>query len=171
VCHLGFPIAEVHQDGSSVITKHEGTGGAVTVGTVTAQLLYEITGPRYLGPDVTARMDTVELSQVGADRVPISKVRGEAPPPAVGEWGSPHHAGIRVRSATSRVRPNRHDLEVLYPIKVANRTNGRHKPLDQRNGGRGVDHRRRVIQGDIPRTAKNREWLRSRHIDIPAVLL
>src|SRR5581483_4500773 len=54
---LGFPIAEVSSDGSSVITKHPGTGGAVTVDTVTAQLLYEIGGPRYAGPDVTARFD------------------------------------------------------------------------------------------------------------------
>ncbi|MET0237818.1 MAG: acyclic terpene utilization AtuA family protein [Kibdelosporangium sp.] len=79
--HPGFPIAEIHADGSSVITKHEGTGGAVTVGTVTAQLLYEISGARYAGPDVTARFDTIELSQEDADRVRISGVRGEAPPP------------------------------------------------------------------------------------------
>ncbi|MEO3937050.1 acyclic terpene utilization AtuA family protein [Dermatophilaceae bacterium Soc4.6] len=78
---LGFPVAQVHADGSSVITKHPGTGGAVTVGTVTAQLLYEIGGARYAGPDATARFDTVELAQVGPDRVRISGVRGEAPPP------------------------------------------------------------------------------------------
>ena len=78
--HLGFPIAEVAADGSSVITKHEGTGGLVSVGTVTAQLLYEIGGPRYLNPDVTARFDSVELAQVGPDRVAITGVRGEAPP-------------------------------------------------------------------------------------------
>lgn len=77
----GFPIAEVHADGSSVITKHPGTGGAVTVGTVTAQLLYEITGARYAGPDVTARFDTITLAEDGTDRVRISGVRGEAPPP------------------------------------------------------------------------------------------
>ncbi len=77
----GFPIAEIDADGSSVITKHEGTGGAVTVGTVTAQLLYEITGARYAGPDVTARFDTIALDQIGPDRVAISGVRGEAPPP------------------------------------------------------------------------------------------
>ena len=81
--HPGFPIAEVHRDGSSVITKHPGTGGAVTPGTVTAQLLYEIDGPRYAGPDVTARFDTVELSADGLDRVRISGVRGEAPPPSL----------------------------------------------------------------------------------------
>ena len=79
--HAGFPLAEVYADGSSVITKHAGTGGLVSVDTVTAQLLYEITGARYANPDVTARMDTVELSSDGSDRVRISGVRGEAPPP------------------------------------------------------------------------------------------
>lgn len=76
----GFPIAEVSADGSSVITKHPGTGGAVTAETVTAQLLYEIAGARYLGPDVTVRFDTIALSEVGTDRVRISGVRGEPPP-------------------------------------------------------------------------------------------
>ena len=79
----GFPIAEVARDGSSVITKHPGTGGAVTIGTVTAQLLYEIAGARYAGPDVTARFDTVDLAVDGPDRVRISGVRGEPPPPTV----------------------------------------------------------------------------------------
>ncbi|WP_265738788.1 acyclic terpene utilization AtuA family protein [Gordonia zhenghanii] len=77
---LGFPIAEVAADGSSIITKHDGTGGAVSVGTVTAQLLYEIQGPRYLNPDATALLDTIELAPAGRDRVAITGVRGEAPP-------------------------------------------------------------------------------------------
>ena len=80
---IGFPLAELHADGSSVITKHPGTGGMVTVGTVTAQLLYEIGGPRYLSPDAVARFDTIHLSQEGADRVRIAPVRGEAPPSAL----------------------------------------------------------------------------------------
>ncbi|UFR03858.1 DUF1446 domain-containing protein [Streptomyces sp. Go40/10] len=79
----GFPLAEIHADGSSVITKHPGTGGFVDVGTVTAQLLYETGGARYAGPDVTARLDTVRLSQDGPDRVRIEGVRGEAPPPTL----------------------------------------------------------------------------------------
>ncbi|MFI1868793.1 acyclic terpene utilization AtuA family protein [Streptomyces jumonjinensis] len=79
----GFPLAEIHADGTCVITKHEGTGGLVDVGTVTAQLLYETGGARYAGPDVTARLDTVRLDQDGPDRVRISGVRGEAPPPSL----------------------------------------------------------------------------------------
>ncbi|TMR03741.1 DUF1446 domain-containing protein [Actinomadura soli] len=78
----GYPVTEIHADGSSVVTKHEGTGGAVTVDTVTAQLLYEIGGPSYAGPDVTTRFDTIELAQDGPDRVRISGVRGLAPPPS-----------------------------------------------------------------------------------------
>ncbi|WP_033304161.1 acyclic terpene utilization AtuA family protein [Nocardiopsis alkaliphila] len=77
----GFPIAEIDADGSSIITKHEGTGGAVTVGTVTAQLVYEVEGARYAGPDVVARLDTVRLTQEGPDRVRVSGVTGEDPPP------------------------------------------------------------------------------------------
>ena len=81
--HAGFPLAEIHQDGSSVITKHPGTGGQVSIGTVTAQLLYEITGARYANPDATARFDSIELSDDGPDRVRIAGVRGEPPPPTL----------------------------------------------------------------------------------------
>jgi acyclic terpene utilization AtuA family protein len=76
----GFPIAEVAEDGSSVVTKHPGTGGLVSVGTVTAQLLYEIAGPAYANPDVVARFDTVRVEQVGPDRVRLHGTRGEPAP-------------------------------------------------------------------------------------------
>jgi hypothetical protein len=76
----GFPIAEIDSDGSAVITKHDSTGGAVTVDTVKAQLLYEIGGPRYLGPDVTSRFDSIRLASAGVDRVAVTGVVGEAPP-------------------------------------------------------------------------------------------
>ncbi|MCV7107667.1 acyclic terpene utilization AtuA family protein [Mycolicibacterium chitae] len=81
--HPGFPLAEVHDDGSAVITKHPGTGGQVSVGTVTSQLLYEITDGRYANPDVTARMDSVRLTEQGTDRVAITGAVGEPPPPTL----------------------------------------------------------------------------------------
>ena len=77
----GFPIAEMRPDGSFVITKHPGTGGLVSVGTVTAQLLYEIAGPLYPNPDVTARFDTIRVEQEGPDRVLVHGIKGEPPPP------------------------------------------------------------------------------------------
>lgn len=76
----GYPIAEIASDGSSVITKHEGHGGLVSVGTVTAQLLYEIGAPAYINPDVVARFDTIEVEQIAPHRVQISGARGEPPP-------------------------------------------------------------------------------------------
>jgi hypothetical protein len=90
----GFPIAEIYADGSSVITKHPGTAGAVTTDTVTAQLLYEIGSARYPGPDVTARFDRIELAAAGPDRVRISGVVGEPPPPTY-KVGLTRLAGFR----------------------------------------------------------------------------
>lgn len=79
--HVGYPIAEIAADGTSIITKPEHTGGAVTVDTCKAQLLYEIQGPFYLNPDVTARIDGARLEQVGKDRVRLAGIKGSAPPP------------------------------------------------------------------------------------------
>jgi hypothetical protein len=75
----GFPLAEIHRDGSSVITKHPGTPGEVSRGTVTAQLLYEIDSPAYRNPDVTAHFDTVTIEDDGEDRVSLSGQRGSPP--------------------------------------------------------------------------------------------
>ena len=90
----GFPLAEIGADGASVVTKHPDSGGLVSPGTVTAQLLYEIAGPRYAGPDVVARFDSITLSPDGADRVRISGVRGEPPPPML-KVGLNHLGGFR----------------------------------------------------------------------------
>ncbi|MGC4804153.1 acyclic terpene utilization AtuA family protein [Micromonospora sp. DT233] len=90
----GFPIAELHPDGSAVLTKHPGTGGAVTVETVTAQLLYEVGGPDYLGPDVVTRLDTVTLGAAGPDRVRVGGVRG-TPPPGTLKVGVNNLGGFR----------------------------------------------------------------------------
>ncbi len=78
---IGFPLVEMHADGSFVVGKHPGTGGLVSVGTVTAQLLYEIESPRYFNPDVTARFDTLRLNELGPDRVLVHGALGEPPPP------------------------------------------------------------------------------------------
>ena len=79
--HLGFPFAEIAEDGSAVIGKHDdGTGGLVSIGTVTSQALYEISGSHYYGPDVTSRFDTIRLEEIGENRVRVSGVKGEAPP-------------------------------------------------------------------------------------------
>ena len=77
---VGFPWVEIADDGSSVVGKHDGTGGEVSIGTVTSQLLYEIATPSYLGPDVTARFDTIRLEQLAKDRVRIFGTKGEPPP-------------------------------------------------------------------------------------------
>src|ERR1035437_7542435 len=76
----GFPIAEVAADGGCVITKLAGTGGLVSVGTVTAQLLYEIGEPAYPTPDVVAHFDTMRVEQAGPDRVAVTGTRGSPPP-------------------------------------------------------------------------------------------
>src|SRR4051794_26057757 len=110
----GFPLAELHADGSAVITKHPGTGGAVTVETVTAQLLYEIGAPAYPGPDVVADFATIRLAPDGPDRVRVSGVRGAPPPPAlkvgVNTLGGFRNAmtfvlcGLRIEEKASLVR-------------------------------------------------------------------
>mgnify|MGYP000347167569 FL=1 len=78
--NIGYPIAEIHEDGSCVITKHKNTGGMVSVGTVTAQLLYEISTTEYLNPDVTGHFNTLKIRQIDEDQVMISGCKGSQPP-------------------------------------------------------------------------------------------
>ena len=80
---FGFPWADIAEDGSSIIGKHDGTGGIVNTDTVTSQILYEIGGPEYYGPDVTARFDTIQIENTGPNRVTVSGVKGQAPPPTL----------------------------------------------------------------------------------------
>ena len=80
--NMGYPIAEIEANGDFTITKHPGTGGLVSVGTVKAQLLYEISTPAYINPDVVAHFDTLSIVQQGPDRVRVSGCRGSSPPPA-----------------------------------------------------------------------------------------
>lgn len=78
---IGFPIAEIESDGSFTVTKHPGTGGLVSTGTVTAQLLYEIGPPAYMNPDVIGHFDTMTIEDQGNDRVRVSGTRGSSPSP------------------------------------------------------------------------------------------
>jgi hypothetical protein len=141
----GFPLAEVFEDGSSVITKHPGTGGAVTVETVTAQLLYEIDGPRYLTPDVVACFDDLQLEQLGADRVRISGARGEPAPDTV-KVGAVCQAGWR--SATTFVLTG---LDLEAKADLAQRALWAAVP-----GGRDAfrDTRVRLLRSDLPDPAR-----------------
>ena len=78
---LGFPWAEIAADGSSTIGKHDdGLGGQVSIGTITSQLLYEIAGHEYFGPDVTTRFDTIQIEETGKNRVRLHGIQGEPPP-------------------------------------------------------------------------------------------
>ena len=77
--NVGFPIAEIEESGNFKIYKHKGTGGLVSTGTVTAQLLYEISSPKYLSPDVIAHFDSLKIKDLGDDKVFISNVKGSPP--------------------------------------------------------------------------------------------
>jgi hypothetical protein len=121
---LGFPIAEVDVDGSSVITKHPGTGGLVSVDTVTAQLLYEIGSPGYLNPDVVTRVDTVALAQQGPDRVRISGVRGE-PAPDTTKVCINFEGGFRNRMTFCLTGPNQQQKADWLASQVFTRLGGR----------------------------------------------
>jgi hypothetical protein len=92
--NIGFPVAEIREDGSFIITKHPGTGGLVSKGTVTAQLLYEIDAPRYLNPDVVARFDSFTITDEGNDRVLVTGARGE-PPTGKSKVSMNIHSGFR----------------------------------------------------------------------------
>ncbi|WP_239165075.1 acyclic terpene utilization AtuA family protein [Actinoplanes palleronii] len=125
---LGFPIAELSADGTVVITKHPHTGGAVTIDTVTAQLIYEIDTPRYLNPDVVTRLDTVQLHQKDQDQVKISGVRGEAPPATtkigISRLGGYRNAvsfvltGLDIEAKAAWVRAQLESALVKHPAEI-----------------------------------------------------
>jgi hypothetical protein len=93
LAEVGYPIAEVAADGAITITKHAGTGGAVTRESVVEQLVYEIGDPRaYATPDVTVNLTQLRVEETGPDRVGVSGARGVAPPATL-KAGISYHAG------------------------------------------------------------------------------
>ena len=143
----GFPLVEVGPDGSFVVTKHPGTGGMVSVGTVTAQLLYEIASPRYASPDVTARFDTIHLEQEGPDRVAVTGVRGEPPPPRL-KVALNHLGGFRNRVTF-----------VLTGLDIEQKAAVAEAALFRAVGGRDTFARAEVdlIRSDHPDPSRNEE--------------
>ncbi len=114
---IGYPIAEVAADGSSVITKPQGTGGLVSVGTVTEQLLYEIDDPaRYRTPDVDVDFTTVRLTENGTDRVAVRDATGRPPSDRFklaivyrDGWSASGMLAVIGRSAAKKARRGRSD--------------------------------------------------------------
>ena len=168
----GFPIAEVADDGSSVITKHPGTGGLVSVGTVTAQLLYEIAAPAYLGPDCTTHFDTARaLRRRRAPGPHQRRARVTAPADAQGrpqrrrrlpqlDDAGPHGPGHRGQGGVRRgaavrgarragpVRRRRRPAAALRPPRRPDERRGHRPPPRHRQGPRPAGRRPRVLQRD-----------------------
>lgn len=87
--NVGYPVVEVREDGTFVVTKHEGTGGMVTVDTVAEQLVYEMGDPKgYITPDVVADFTSIRLRQDGKDRVEVSGIEGAPKTPFLKISGS-----------------------------------------------------------------------------------
>lgn len=145
--HPGFPLAEISDDGNFVVTKHPGTGGLVSAGTVTAQLLYEIGGARYASPDVTARFDTISVDEVGPDRVAVSGVRGEPPPPTL-KVALNHLGGYRNRVTF-----------VLTGLDIEAKAEAAGSALWARLGGRDrfAETDVRLVRSDHPDAVTNEE--------------
>ncbi|KAJ4366146.1 hypothetical protein N0V83_007781 [Neocucurbitaria cava] len=112
--NLGFPIGEIEANGEFVITKETAAGGIVNIQTVTAQLLYEIQGPLYYNSDVTARLDSIRLTEEAPNRVRVSGIVGLPPPPttkigvtARGGWQAEVHfflTGLDIAEKTELVK-------------------------------------------------------------------
>jgi hypothetical protein len=97
--HIGFPIVEIHQDGSCIVTKPRGTGGRVTPLTVKEQLVYEIGDPEsYLSPDVAVSFLSIKVDDLGGDRVRVSGATGK-PRPCTYKVSATYRDGFRSAGA------------------------------------------------------------------------
>ena len=132
---IGFPIAEISADGTVVITKPAGTGGAVTPQTVKEQLLYEIGDPdQYLSPDATVSFLALRLEEVGANRVRISGATGRPPP-----------ASYKV-SATYRDGYKAHGQLTIFGHDAVKKARHAGEALLQRLSARGCTFRETLVE-------------------------
>jgi hypothetical protein len=87
--NVGYPVVEAREDGTFTVSKHPGTGGMVTVDTVSEQLLYEMSNPKeYITPDVIADFTSIRLEQEGPDRVRVFGIQGKPRTPFLKVSGS-----------------------------------------------------------------------------------
>jgi hypothetical protein len=145
--HPGFPIAEMAEDGSAVITKHDGTGGLVSVGTVTAQLLYEIGAPLYANPDVVADFSTIRVEDDGANRVRVSGVRGRPAPE-------------KLKVSINLLGGYRNTMTfVLTGLDIEDKASLVRRTMDQIVGGAAsfADYDVRLIRTDVPDASTNEQ--------------
>jgi hypothetical protein len=153
----GFPIAEIYEDGQFVVTKHPGTGGRVSIDTVTAQLLYEIQGLGYYNPDVVVAYDTINLTDDGPDRVRVSGVVG-LPAPETTKVAINYEGGYR-NSMTFVLT----GLDIEAKAELAERTLWSLTPGGKESFATAVSHLRRT---DHDNPATNDEALAELRITV-----
>ena len=113
MARIGYPIIEAAPDGSFVVTKHDGTGGRVTTETVKSQLVYEMSNPAsYITPDCVADFTSIQLEQIGEDRVQVSGIKGK---PATDTYkvSIAFHEGYKVISQLTVAGPDAVDKAKL----------------------------------------------------------
>lgn len=141
---IGFPIAEIHVDGSSIITKHNGTRGFVTADILKAQLVYEIEGNIYLHSDCKADLSGIRIEDQGLDRVRVSGTKGYPPPPTTkvaafyrGGWQSEYTLNATGYATLEKFKL--HESQIRFRLKEEGEVDNFQVLEFQHCGNPGVD--------------------------------